>query len=132
VDNLLFKRSDFSSNSSGKNTEYPEHHQEVEGRDHSPQLSTGEATSGVLCPILCSPIQERHGHTRTSPWRWLRDWGISHMTRGWESWGCSVWREEGSGGSYQNVEIPDGREQKRWSMSQERKRGNGHKSRYRK
>ena len=23
-------------------------------------LSTGEATSGVLCPVLCSPLQDMH------------------------------------------------------------------------
>jgi len=31
-------------------------------------------------------------------WRWLRDWNISPMKNDWESWDCSAWRREGSGG----------------------------------
>lgn len=34
--------------------------------DPSPQLSTGEATYGMLCPVLDSPVSERHGVTEVS------------------------------------------------------------------
>lgn len=38
-----------------------------EAIDFSPILSTGEATAGVLCPVLGFSMQERQGHTGGSP-----------------------------------------------------------------
>ena len=36
-------------------------------------------------------------------WRWSSDWSICRVRTGWESWDCSAWRREGSGGSYRRV-----------------------------
>ena len=41
--------------------------QNVTGGHPSPLLSTGDATPGVLGPVLASSFQERHGHTEGSP-----------------------------------------------------------------
>jgi len=30
-------------------------------------LSTGEAITGILGPVLVSPVDDRHGHTGESP-----------------------------------------------------------------
>lgn len=35
----------------------------MKGEVPSSLPSTGEVTSGVLCPVLSSPVQERYGHT---------------------------------------------------------------------
>jgi len=50
------------------------------------------------------------------PLRW-RDWSISAMKKGWESWDCSTWRREASGESYQCVWTPEGRVQRRLSQA---------------
>jgi len=31
------------------------------------------------------------------PQKWSQGWNTSSMKKGWESWGCSAWRREGSG-----------------------------------
>lgn len=36
------------------------------GGDYSPLLSPSEITSGNLCPVPCSPDQERHEHHEPS------------------------------------------------------------------
>ncbi|KAJ7413883.1 hypothetical protein WISP_87693 [Willisornis vidua] len=38
-----------------------EHCQKTEGSDPSSVVSPADGTSGVLCPVLGSPVQERHG-----------------------------------------------------------------------
>lgn len=35
-------------------------------------------------------------------WRWLRDWSIFPMRKGWENLNCSVWRRGHAEGSYQD------------------------------
>lgn len=43
------------------------------GGDRSSLFSTGKATPGVLGPVLDSPIQKRHRHSRESPAKGQKD-----------------------------------------------------------
>lgn len=48
----------------------------VKGGDPSPLFCTGQATPGILCPVLGPPVEERHRYTRENPAKgheWWKD-----------------------------------------------------------
>lgn len=47
--------------------------QQVQGGDFSPQLSSGETTSAVLCLVLGSPVEGRHGLNGVGPEKGYKD-----------------------------------------------------------
>lgn len=60
-------------------------------------------TRGVLGPALFSPPQGTHELTVLSseePLRWLRNWSLCHLGRGWEGCNSAAWRRECSEKSY--------------------------------
>lgn len=56
----------------------------------------GEATSGVQCPVLGSPVQGRHELLESPAEAYRDDKGPeAHLLRGMaETWDCSAWRRE--------------------------------------
>lgn len=81
------------------------HYQQVEGGDSSPLMRVCEAIPEVLCPILGSPVQDRHGYTGKIPAKELLDdlwtWTFSPMRKGWKRRSCSTEKREASRESYQ-------------------------------
>ena len=49
--------------------------------------------------------------------RWLKDWNIPDIRKGWESWDFSAWRREDSRRSYQCIWIPEGKVERKWSQA---------------
>jgi len=61
----------------------------------------GEATRGVLCPVLGSAVKKQHRHTGENPAKAHKDdegTGAPHIGGKAESYDCSAWRRRGSGG----------------------------------
>lgn len=61
-------------------------------------LSSGEATSGLLRPVLVSRVQEKQGATEEGRAKGHKDdvgSGVSLMRRDQERWICLVWRRAG-------------------------------------
>ena len=72
--------------------------QQIKGGDSAPLLCIDETSPGALHPDFESSVQERpvgawpeEGH-RNDP----KEWNTSPARTGWESWGCSAWRRDGS------------------------------------
>lgn len=65
----------------------------IEGGDPPPLLSPGEATSGVPCPVVGSPVQEGQRTTGEGPAKGHKDGqGIDVSLLGeTESWAHLVW-----------------------------------------
>jgi len=51
----------------------------VQGTKSSRQFGSCETVSGVLCPVLCSPVREGHGHTGLREKRDSVGWNPSHF-----------------------------------------------------
>lgn len=80
--------------------------------DDSPPLSTDEATTGALCPVLGSPIQERYRQMGWGPVKGHQD-GASLLWRKAEA-GISFSSREGSEWNLSMCTNTSWRGQRRW------------------
>ena len=71
--------------------------QKVKGDDSAPLL--WQDPTCVLCPSLEPSVQKGRDlleRVKRRPQKWSEGWSTPPMRKGWESWGCSAWRREGS------------------------------------
>lgn len=83
-----------------------QHCKEITGGKPSPLCNIGEATPGLLYPVLGSSVKERYGHTKGSPAKVHKEdkrTEASFIQGVAESWDCLSWKTEDLGGSYQCV-----------------------------
>ena len=74
------------------------------------------SSSGQLCAREAGSYWRQFSKR---PQKWLRDWIISPMRKGWERWDCSAWRRKDWGGIspvYVNT-CRKGRVQTRWRQA---------------
>ena len=72
--------------------------QQVEGENSAPLLCSGETPPGLLRTALepSDLFWTCWSRSRGGPQKWSEGWNTSPVGKGWESWGCSAWRGEGS------------------------------------
>lgn len=71
------------------------HGQQNEGGGSASLFWSGET---LLCSVLGSSAQERQGSAQAGPEEEHRNYqgdGTAPRKKGWENWGCSLWRWEG-------------------------------------
>lgn len=81
---------------------------ECNGKSIVSRSCPAEASPGIFCPAPGSPVQGTWSSWSRSSrgfQRWLMEWSISVMRRGWESWACLARRDEWGGTSSLSVSI---------------------------
>lgn len=64
-------------------------------------LHAGEASPSKCGVLSTGEIQTCWSAPRRGQQKWSKGWNTSPVRTGWESWGCSAWRREGSGNTWE-------------------------------